>query len=275
MRNPAAARALLLLGLALAAAIVLLPFLWIASAAFKRQIDILMGTLTFTPVLTNFNELLFSKGSDFTLNFANSLIVGIASTAIVLAVVSMAAYSMFRMRWPRWVTPALMLWTLVFHMIPPVVIVAAWFVMFQAVGLLATYSGLILAHVTLNLPLGLWLMSAFIRDVPRELEEAAAIDGCGPAGTFFRIVLPVVAPGLVATAILVFIFSWNEFPVALNLTAKDTQTVPVAIAKFAQEFEVKHGAMAAGAVLSTLPALLLLMVGQRYIVRGLTAGALK
>jgi multiple sugar transport system permease protein len=275
MRNPVAARTLLLLGLALAVAIVLLPFLWIASAAFKRQIDILMGTLTFTPVLTNFNELLFSKGSDFTLNFANSLIVGVASTAIVLVVVSMAAYSMFRMRWPRWVTPALMLWTLVFHMIPPVVIVAAWFVMFQAVGLLATYSGLILAHVTLNLPLGLWLMSAFIRDVPRELEEAAAIDGCGPAGTFFRIVLPVVAPGLVATAILVFIFSWNEFPVALNLTAKDTQTVPVAIAKFAQEFEVKHGAMAAGAVLSTLPALLLLMVGQRYIVRGLTAGALK
>lgn len=275
MRNPVAARTLLLLGLALAAAIVLLPFLWIASAAFKRQIDILMGRLAFTPVLTNFNELLFSKGSDFTLNFANSLIVGVASTAIVLVVVSMAAYSMFRMRWPRWVTPALMLWTLVFHMIPPVVIVAAWFVMFQAVGLLATYPGLILAHVTLNLPMGLWLMSAFIRDVPRELEEAAAIDGCGPAGTFFRIVLPVVAPGLVATAILVFIFSWNEFPVALNLTAKDTQTVPVAIAKFAQEFEVKHGAMAAGAVLSTLPALLLLMVGQRYIVRGLTAGALK
>jgi multiple sugar transport system permease protein len=160
-------------------------------------------------------------------------------------------------------------------MIPPVAIVTAWFVMFQAAGLLATYPGLILAHVTINLPMGLWLMSAFIREVPRELEEAAAIDGAGPAGTFFRVVLPVVAPGLVATAILVFIFSWNEFPIALNLTAKDTQTVPVAIAKFAQEFEVKHGAMAAGAVLSTLPALLLLMVGQRYIVRGLTAGALK
>ena len=105
MRSPAAARTLLLLGLALAAATVLAPFLWIASAAFKRQIDILMGRLTFTPVLANFNELLFSKGSDFTLNFANSLIVGVASTAIVLAVVSMAAYSMFRMRWPRWVTP--------------------------------------------------------------------------------------------------------------------------------------------------------------------------
>ena len=275
LANPVIARAALLAGLIFAAVLVLVPFLWIASAAFKRQIDILMGTVTFTPVLLNFNELLFSRGSDFTLNFANSFLVGTVSTAVVLVVTSMAAYSMFRMRWPRWVTPALMLWTLIFHMIPPVAIVTAWFVMFQAAGLLATYPGLILAHVTINLPMGLWLMSAFIREVPRELEEAAAIDGAGPAGTFLRVVLPVVMPGLVATAILVFIFSWNEFPVALNLTARGTQTVPVAIAKFAQEFEVKHGAMAAGAVLSTLPALLLLVVGQRSIVRGLTAGALK
>ncbi len=273
--RPALVRAFLLAGLVLAAMIVLVPFLWIAAAAFKRQIDLLMGAVTFTPVLLNFQELLFSKGSDFALNFVNSLIVGLASTAAVLAVASMAAYSMFRMRWPRWVTPALMLWTLIFHMIPPIAIVTVWFVMFQAVGLLATYPGLILAHVTINLPLGLWLMSAFIREVPRDLEEAAALDGCGPAGTFFRVVLPLVAPGLAATAILVFIFSWNDFPIALILTAKATQTVPVAIAKFAQEFEVKYGAMAAGAVLSTLPALLLLMLGQRYIVRGLTAGALK
>lgn len=275
LTDPALARALRLAGLVLAATILLVPFLWIASAAFKRQIDILMGALTFTPVLLNFRELLFSKGSDFALNFVNSLIVGLASTAVVLVVASMAAYSMFRMRWPRWVTPALMLWTLIFHMIPPIAIVTVWFVMFQAAGLLATYPGLILAHVTINLPLGLWLMSAFIREVPRDLEEAAALDGCGPAGTFFRVVLPLVAPGLAATAILVFIFSWNDFPIALILTAKATQTVPVAIAKFAQEFEVKYGAMAAGAVLSTLPALLLLMIGQRYIVRGLTAGALK
>ena len=261
--------------LVLAALLVLVPFLWVVSAGFKRRIDLLVGKILFTPVLSNYEELLFSRGSDFTLNFVNSLIVGVASTVVVLLIASMTAYSMLRLRWPRWVTPVLFLWVVFFHMIPGIVIVSAWFVMFQYVGLLNTYLGLILAHVTLNLPIGLFLMSAFLREVPRELEEAAQVDGCGHAGTLFRVVLPVVVPGLAATAILVFIFSWNEFPVALLLTNRATQTVPVAIAKFAQEYEIRFGEMGAGALLSTIPALLLLLMGQRFIVRGLTAGALK
>jgi multiple sugar transport system permease protein len=261
--------------LVLAALLILVPFLWVASAAFKRRIDLLVGKIVFEPVLGNFEELLFSRGSDFTLNFVNSLIVGVASTVIVLLIASMTAYSMHRLRWPRWVAPALFLWVVFFHMIPGIVIVSAWFVMFQYVGLLNTYLGLILAHVTHNLPIGLFLMAAFVREVPKELEEAAQVDGCGPAGTFFRVVLPVIVPGLAATAILVFIFSWNEFPVALNLTNRATQTVPVAIAKFAQEYEIRFGEMAAGALFSVVPALLLLLAGQRFIVRGLTAGALK
>ena len=210
--------------LMLAALLILVPFLWVASAAFKRRIDLLVGKIVFEPVLSNFEEILFSRGSDFTLNFINSLIVGVASTVVVLLIASMTAYSMYRLRWPRWVTPALFLWVVFFHMIPAIVIVSPWFVMFQSVGLLNTYLGLTLAHVTLNLPIGLFLMSAFVREVPPELEDAAQVDGCGPAGTFFRVVLPVVAPGLAATAILVFIFSWNEFPVALNLTNRATQT---------------------------------------------------
>jgi multiple sugar transport system permease protein len=153
--------------------------------------------------------------------------------------------------------------------------VGAWYVMFRGVGLYNTYPGLILAHATLNLPIGIWLMAAFIREVPPELEEAARIDGCGTPGLLWRIVVPVVMPGLAATAILVFIHSWNEFVVALNLTAKQTATVPVAIAKYAQENETKYGEMAAGALLSTLPALFFLFVAQRHIVRGLTAGAVK
>ena len=261
--------------LILAGLFILIPFFWVASAAFKRQIDLLLGKFFFTPVLLNFEELLFSRGSDFILNFINSVIVASVSTAIVIVIASMTAYTMYRMRWPRWVTPLLMLWTVFFHMIPGIVIVSAWFVMFQAMGLLNTHLGLILAHVTHNLPLGLWLMSAFIRDVPVEVEEAARVDGCGPASVFFRVVMPVVVPGLIAMAILVFIFSWNEFPVALNLTNRATQTVPVGISKFAQEFEIKFGAMAAGAVFSLIPALAILIFGQRYIVRGLTAGALK
>ena len=261
--------------LILSAALVLLPFLWIASIALKRQIDILTGKVYFTPVSMNFKNLLFSKQAVFLHDFANSVIIGTTSTAIVLIVASMAAFTMHRIGTPRWLTNIIMLWAIVFHMIPPITIVGAWFIMFSTIGLFDTYVGMVLAHVTINLPMGLWLMSTYVREVPRELEEAAVVDGCRAPELFFRIVLPLMRPGLIATGVLVFIFSWNDFTVALNLTSKATQTVPVTIATFAQEYEIRYGEMASGAVLSTVPALLLLVIGQRYIVKGLLAGAVK
>jgi multiple sugar transport system permease protein len=114
-----------------------------------------------------------------------------------------------------------------------------------------------------------------VREVPRELEEPARIDGAGTPGVLTRVILPLVLPGLVATGVLVFVFSWNEFAVALNLTLKQTATVPVAIAKYAQDYEIRYTEMAASAALSIVPAFLLLLVAQRWIVKGLTAGALK
>jgi multiple sugar transport system permease protein len=257
------------------AAIVLFPFLWIAAAAFKTQIALMLGQVTFTPTLSNFRELLFSISSDYLANFGNSLVVATGSTAIVLVASTLAAWSIERMQWPRWAVHAFLLAAAVFNAIPAITMVGAWYVMFRGIGLYNTYAGLILAHATLNLPIGIWLMANFVREVPRELEEAARIDGCGTATLLWRVVVPVVMPGIAATAILVFIHSWNEFVVALNLSARQTATVPVAIAKYAQEHETKYGEMAAGAVLSTLPALLLLLVAQRQIVRGLTAGAVK
>ncbi len=160
-------------------------------------------------------------------------------------------------------------------MIPPITMVGTWYVMFRSVGLDNTYLGLVLSHIALNLPIGLWLLTIFVREVPRELEEAAFIDGASTPTVIWRVVVPLIRPGLAAAGILVFIFSWNEFAVALNLTAKQTATVPVAIAKYAQEFEIRYTEMAASAVLSIIPALILLLIGQRAIVRGLTAGALK
>jgi multiple sugar transport system permease protein len=118
-------------------------------------------------------------------------------------------------------------------------------------------------------------LSSFLREIPRELEEAAFIDGAGFIKTLWRVVIPIMMPGLVSTGILVFIFSWNEFPVALALTNNNTATVPVGIAKFAQENEIKYTQMAAASVLSAVPALLALLFGQRFIVKGLTAGAVK
>ena len=263
------------LGLMVAAIIVLFPFVWIALAAFKTQISLLMGEVTFAPTLANFRELLLSSTSDYLANFRNSVIIASASTLLVLAIATLAAYSIERLDWPRWVVHLFLLGAALFNAIPAITMVGAWYVMFRAVGLYNTYAAVILAHATINLPLGIWLMASFIRDVPRELEDAARIDGCGTLQILGRVIVPVVMPGIAATAILVFIHSWNDFVVALNLTARQTATVPVAIAKYAQENETKYTEMAAGAVLSTLPALLLLFVAQRQIVRGLTAGAVR
>ena len=278
MRRPASGqRAEILLhgGLVLVAGGVLFPFLWIAAAAFKTQIALLSGAVLFSPVLTNFQEVLFSKTSEYLHNFANSLIVGLGSTLGVLVVGTLGAWSLRRMRWPSLVTQGLMAWAIVFQMIPPITMVGAWYVMFRTVGLYNTYVGLVLAHLTLNLPLVLWMRSVFVAQVPEELEEAARIDGASTPVLLWRVVVPVIRPGLMACGLLVFILSWNEFAVALNLTAKQTATVPVAIAKYAQEFEIQYTEMAASAVLSVVPALVLLLIGQRHIIRGLTAGALK
>ena len=275
MKRALASRVLLHAALIGCALIVLGPFAWIALAGFKTQISLMLGEVAFTPTLANFQELLFSSTSDYMANFGNSLIIATGSTVIVLVVATFAAYSIERMGWPRWVVHLFLLGAAVFNAIPSITMVGAWYVMFRGLGLYNTYPAVILAHATLNLPIGIWLMAAFIREVPHELEDAARVDGCSAFALVWRIIVPVVMPGLAATAILVFIHSWNEFVVALNLTAKQTATVPVAIAKYAQENETKYGEMAAGALLSTLPALILLFFAQRHIVRGLTAGAVK
>lgn len=275
--KPTAARQPWLLHAPLLAAslVILFPVVWIIGAGFRTQISLLMGDVLFSPVLFNFEEVLFSKASDYARNFRNSLVVGALSTLLCLGVALLGAYSIHRMRWRGWWIHGLLLWALVFHMLPPIALAGAWFTMFRGIGLDNTLTALVLAHTTLNLPMALWLLGIFVREVPIELEEAARIDGAGTPEIIGRVILPLIAPGLAATAILVFIFSWNEFAVALNLTLNQTATVPVAIAKYAQDYEIKYTEMAASATLSIIPALLLLLIGQRFIIKGLTAGAVK
>jgi len=263
------------LALAAAAAVVLLPVAWTVAAGFRTPISLLMGDVVFTPIWSNFNEVLWSKTSDFLVNYRNSIIVGVLSTVLCVVVATLAAFSLNRMPWPRWVVHVFLAWTMVFHMIPPVALASAWFTMARMVSLENTFTGLVLAHATLNLPMAIWLMAVFIREVPKELEEAAIMDGAETPHLLWHVILPLITPGLAATAILTFIFSWNEFAVALTLTMKQTATVPVAIAKFAQDFEIQYTQMAASAALAMLPALIVLLVAQRYIVKGLTQGAVK
>lgn len=254
---------------------VLGPFAWILTASFKYQIAIYSGQFPFTPTLSNFADVLFGRRSDFLANILNSLAVASSSTLLVLIVGSLAAYSLHRFRWPPWVAAGFLGWTLAFHMVPVLTLIGPWYIAFRELGLYDTRAALVLTHVTINLPMTVWLMRAFFREIPPEVIEAAQVDGCGPFDAFWRIVLPLAVPGLIAAGVLAFIFSWNEFPIALSLTSRETATVPVAIARFAQQYEVQYAQMAAASVLSTIPAILLMLLGQRFIVSGLTLGAVK
>jgi multiple sugar transport system permease protein len=260
---------------ALAILLVVGPFLWILMNSFKSQIAILSGAWVFTPNLDSYEDVLFSRRSDFLSALTTSLIVATASTAIVLVVGTLAAYSLYRWRWAHWVTAAFLGWTLAFHVIPVITLVGPWYLAFKELGLYDTKLALILTHVTVNLPMAVWLMMAFFRQLPPEIEEAALVDGCRPLTAFRRVTLPLVVPGLIATGVLSFIFSWNEFTIALNLTSQANATVPVAVAKFANDYEVQHSQMAAASILATIPALVLMFIGQRFIVQGLTAGSVK
>jgi multiple sugar transport system permease protein len=261
--------------LALAVAVIAGPFVWIGMASFKRQIDILTGAWVFAPTLSNYADVLFSRRSDFAGNVINSAIVATASTLLVLVIGTLAAYSLHRFRWSRFIAAGFLAWTLVFHMVPVLTLVGPWYVLFREIGLYDTLWALVITHVTINLPMTVWLMMAFFRELPPEIEEAALVDGCRPLQAFWRVALPLATPGLIAAGILAFIFSWNEFAIALTLTSRETATVPVAVARFAQQYEVQHSQMAAASVISTLPALLLMALGQRFVVRGLTLGAVK
>lgn len=260
---------------ALAALFILGPTAWIFLNSLKLQIAIYTGAWVFEPTLQNYLDVLFSRRSDLVANLVNSLVVAGTSTAIVLVVGTLGAYGIHRWHRRRLIGRLLLAWTLVFQAIPTLTLVGPWYVLFHTLGLYDTLTALVLTHVALNLPLTLWIMIAFFGEVPDELRDAASIDGCGEFGTFRRIMLPLAVPGLVSSGLLAFVFSWNEFAVALNLTARGTATVPVAIARFAQQYEIQHAQMAAASMIAIVPAVLLMALGQRFVVRGLTAGAVK
>ena len=251
------------------------PMAWVVSNSFKRQIDILMGHTIAPMGLGNYRNIIAARQSEFLVNLGNSAIIAIIATSLVLAIATMAAFTLVRLRAPRWVTWLVMGWALLFHMLPTLTFVGSWYVMFAAVGLQGSYVAIILTHMVHNLPLALFLMAGFVAAIPNELVQAARMDGCNSAQAFRHVVLPLLRGGMAATGALIFIFSWSDFAIALNLSGRDTMTAPVAISTFAQEYEIRYGEMAAASVLSMIPALVLILFGQKFVVRGLLAGAVK
>lgn len=268
----------LLLGqvlLALSVVFTLAPFLYILATSFKTEIAIATGEVLFDPTLGNYQQVLFGRRSNFVRNLFNSVTVAAVSTAITLAIGLLAAYTLERQQHSRLVSRVFLGWTLVFHVMPTLTLIGPWYLIFRWLDLYNTLTALVLVHVVLNLPLTVWLLMGFIRDIPVELEDAARVDGCTPFQVFRKVVLPLVTPGLIAAGVLAFVFSWNEFSVALTLASRAAATVPIGIAQFAQQFEIQNGPMAAASMIAILPALVLMIFGQRFVVQGLTGGALK
>jgi multiple sugar transport system permease protein len=251
-------------------AIVLLPFLWLVQLAFRPAADIFDESWLFTPTLDGFRSLL---QGNFLRSFGNSLLVSTLSTALSLVIGVPAAYALTRWRFKG--RDRVALWILVTRMAPPIAFTIPFFLAYRWLGLQDTIAGLAIVYLTFNLAIVIWLMQTFFEAVPTALEEAAYIDGCGVWQAFFRIALPLTAPGLAATAVLCFIFSWNDFFYALILTRTNAVTAPVAIVNFLQYEGWEWTKIAASGTLVMLPVVIFTVLVRTYLVRGLTAGGVK
>src|SRR6201994_4723248 len=253
----------------------LLPVVWILSLSLKSTSTVKDGKLIPSSVtLENYRGIF--RGDLFTSALINSIGIALIATAIAVLLGAMAAYAIARLNFPG--KRLLIGSALLSSMFPAISLVTPLFEIERAVGLFDTWPGLILPYIAFALPLAIYTLSAFFREVPWDLEKAAKMDGATPAQAFRKVIAPLAAPGIGTTAILVFIFAWNDLLLALSLTATDAAiTAPVAIANFtgSSQFEEPTGSIAAGAMVITVPIIVFVLVFQRRIVAGLTSGAVK
>lgn len=253
----------------------LIPVLWIASLSFKSPATLADGN--FIPrewSLENYKNIFAT--SEFTRALINSIGIAIIATTIAVVFGTMAAYAIARLDFPG--KNLLVGVSLLIAMFPQVSLVSPLFEIERGLGLFDTWPGLILPYITFALPLAIYTLSAFFREIPWELEKAAKMDGATPGQAFRRVIAPLAAPGVFTTAILVFIFCWNDFLFAISLTSTEqSRTVPVALSFFtgSSQFEDPAGSIAAAAVVITIPIILFVLFFQRRIVAGLTSGAVK
>src|SRR5215468_916879 len=254
------------------ALLALSPFLWLLVMSFKTNDEIFHWPprLLFPATLDNYAALWTSS---FRGSFANSLVVGVASTAVSLTIGVPAAYALSR--WTSRGGATVTLWILASRMAPPIAFTIPYFLVYRQLELLDTLTGLVVIYLTFNLSLVIWMMRAFFDQTPRSLEEAAWIDGATFWQGFWKIALPLTAPGLAATAILCFLFAWNDFFFALILTRTEAMTAPVAVVNFMNYEGWEWGRIAAGGTMIMLPVLVFSFIVRRYLVSGLTAGAIK
>jgi multiple sugar transport system permease protein len=252
------------------ALVVLFPFLWMAASSFKTQVDIISWPpkFIFSPTLQNYKRVFGEQ--DFLKYFLNSTIVGTLAVGLSLVLGLPAAYSI-----SRYAQKKLAVFILLARLMPGISFLMPWYIIFSRLNLMDSYVALVLSHMLIALPIVVWIMATYFNSIPREMEESAMVDGATRGYAFWAIILPLSGPGIITATTLSFIFSWNNFMFSQVLSMEKTKTLPIAVYNFVSYAEVDWGGVMAAAVAIMAPAIILTMILQKYVVKGLTMGAVK
>lgn len=259
----------------------LLPFYWMVLTSFKPRAELFKLPPDWIPktvTLKNYYDILLSVKAEqlnFITYFKNSVVVSVAVVVLTLILAVPAGYSFSRFRFGG--RRAVLNLVLVSQMLPIVMLLIPFYVSFRRFNLLNTHISVILPYLVFTLPFSMWMLKGYFDAIPIELEDAAVVDGCTKLGAMWRVILPNILPGVIATSIVAFIMSWDEFIIALTLLAKDEmRTLPPGIVlSFVGEFEIRWGAMMAASVIISLPVMLIFAFLQKHLIRGITTGAVK
>lgn len=255
-------------------AFALAPYVWMVLTSIKPDADIVAFPLRYLPSHPTFEHYqTLLEHTSFARNLLNSLIVAIGAVIVGLSASLPAAYAFSRFRFRG--RNLLMTQFLVINMFPIVLLIIPLFVLMRSLGLLDTFIGIIVGHSTFAIPFAVWMLTSYLNTIPRDLDEAAEIDGASRLQTIRVVLLPLVMPGVVTTAIYIFVTSWNEYLFAMMLSGDNVRTVTVALQLFIGEFTIQWGLLTAGGTVVAIPVTILFLIVQRRLVSGLTAGAVK
>ena len=264
-------------GLLLLTAFALGPFVWVFLSSFKTRAELYATPLVYLPqhfTLVNYVDAWTSRLTPFSRFFANSLWVSSVTMVATTMISILAGYALARFRFVG--RDVFLLVFLATQMFPAVLLIAPLLSQWYALGLIDTYQALIYSNFSFTVPFTVWMLVGYFESIPRELEESAMIDGCGRFGALLRIVLPLAAPGVAATAIFAFVSSWSELLFALTFTTQtEMRTLSAGLLYMVGQYEIQWGQLSAGVIISTVPVAVLFTFLQRHLIRGLTAGALK
>lgn len=253
----------------------LFPYIWTILSSIKPESELFTRQIHYLPQSPTFqNYISLFKFTNFSKYLTNSIIVALFTVLVAITVSTLAAYSFARFSFPM--KNILLLIVLITTMFPKILLIIPLFKIFAFLKMMNTYTALILAHSTFTIPFSVWMLTGYLKMIPKQLDEAAWMDGCTKTQVLFKIILPIMAPGLAATIAYIFIQSWNDYLYAVMFTSDLTvRTLPVGLKMFMGKFEINYGWLTAGGVVTSLPIVLFFFLVQKHLVKGLTAGAVK